>query len=79
MNETRGFSCPFCGSNDLCFGYIGSNIGGSGNAFVPSGMFTLHGFRTRSFVCLACGQVGQFIPRDKLEKLRAKFHEHDES
>jgi hypothetical protein len=75
MSEARSFTCPFCGSGDLCFGYIGR----SGNVFVPSGVFTLDGFRTRSFVCLGCGQVGQFIPRDKLEKLRAKIHSDDES
>ncbi len=75
MTDSRPLVCPLCGASELCFGYIGN----SSNVFVPSGVFTIHGFRTRSFACLSCGHVSQFVPRDKLEKLREKFHEHDEA
>lgn len=63
------FKCLACGSTDLCFGYQGT----AANVFVPSGMFTFHGFKTRSYVCLRCGQMGHFMAKDKLEKLRAKL------
>ena len=63
------FSCTMCGSTELCYGYLGT----AANVFVPSGIFTLHGYKTRSFVCLRCGYLGQFIAKDKLEKLRERI------
>lgn len=76
MSENDHFKCPACGSTELCFGYFGT----SSNVFVPSGIFTFHGYRTRSFVCLKCGHLSQFIPKDKLMKLREKLHtQYDEN
>jgi len=66
---TDKFKCLACGSTDLCFGYQGTAT----NVFVPSGVFTFHGFKTRSYVCLRCGHMGHFMAKDKLEKLRAKL------
>jgi len=66
---TEKFKCLGCGSTDLCFGYQGT----SSNVFVPSGVFTIHGYKTRSYVCLKCGQMGHFMAKDKLEKLREKI------
>lgn len=63
------FKCLSCGSTDLCFGYQGT----AANVFVPSGVFTFHGYRTLSYVCLRCGQMGHFMAKDKLEKLRVKL------
>jgi len=63
------FKCLSCGSTDLCFGYQGTAT----NVFVPTGVFTIHGYKTRSYVCLRCGQMGHFMAKDKLEKLRAKL------
>lgn len=62
------FKCLSCGSTDLCFGYLST-----ANVFVPTGVFTIHGFKTRSYVCLRCGQMGHFMAKDKLEKLKAKL------
>ena len=69
MVTTDKFKCLACGSTDLCFGYQGTAT----NVFVPSGVFTFHGYKTRSYVCLRCGQMGHFMAKDKLEKLRAKL------
>lgn len=69
MAEQVQFKCIACGSTDLCFGYQGT----AANVFVPTGTFTLHGYRSRSYVCLKCGNMSQFIPKDKLEKLKEKF------
>jgi hypothetical protein len=66
---TDKFKCLACGSTDLCFGYQGTAT----NVFVPSGVFTFHGFKTRSYVCLRCGHMGHFMAKDKLEKLSAKL------
>lgn len=66
---TDKFKCLACGSTDLCFGYQGT----AANVFVPSGVFTFHGFKTRSYVCLRCGHMGHFMAKDKLEKLRGKL------
>ncbi len=63
------FKCLNCGSTELCFGYLGT----TSNVFVPTGVFTVHGYRTRSYVCLKCGYMGNYLPKDKLEKLREKF------
>lgn len=68
------FKCMVCGSTELCFGYFGT----AANVFVPTGVFTLHGYRSRAYVCLKCGHLGQFIPKDKLEKLREKFKAREE-
>jgi len=69
MAEQVQFKCIACGSADLCFGYQGT----AANVFVPTGTFTLHGYRSRSYVCLKCGHMSQYIPKDKLEKLKEKF------
>jgi hypothetical protein len=61
--------CSACGGSDIVFGYLG----GTSNIFVPSGVFTMNGFRTRTFVCLKCGHVNQYLSKLKLEKLREKF------
>lgn len=71
MHSKREFNCVACGSKSLCFGYIGT----ASNVFVPSGVFTVHGYRTRSYVCFDCGHVSQFLPKDKLDKLRDKFRD----
>jgi hypothetical protein len=68
------FKCIACGSTELCFGYLGTPA----NVFIPTGVFTLHGFKTRSYVCLRCGQTGNYIPKYKLVKLREKFKAQEE-
>ena len=65
------FTCVACGGKNLCYGYIG--MGGVTNVFVPSGVFRVSGFRTRSFVCLHCGYIGQYLPKNKLDKLKGHF------
>lgn len=62
-------SCVACGSKDLCFGYLGGGI----NFFIPSNIFTVNGFKTRSYVCLNCGFITQYISQDKLEKIKKKM------
>ena len=74
MQSISKFSCTSCGGESLCYGYVGI----SSNVFVPSGVYTVGGFRTRSFVCLNCGYVGQYIPKSKVEKLKQKLREDTE-
>ncbi|MCP4152309.1 MAG: hypothetical protein GY757_31520 [bacterium] len=62
--------CTLCESTEICFGYLGS----AANVFVPTGTFTIHGYRTRAYVCLNCGHLGHYISMDKLEKLRNKLN-----
>jgi hypothetical protein len=69
METMHKLHCVSCGGTNLCFGYLGAMK----NVFVPSGLFTMAGFRTRSFVCLDCGHIGQYIQKDRLKKLRDKF------
>jgi DNA-directed RNA polymerase subunit RPC12/RpoP len=69
MAEQVQFKCIACGSTELCFGYQGT----AANVFVPTGTFTVHGYRSRSYVCLKCGHMSDYIPKDKLEKLKEKF------
>jgi len=64
-------SCISCGSKELCFGYLSGGV----NIFVPSNLFTVYGFKTRSYVCLNCGFITQYIPKDKLNKLKQKMGE----
>jgi hypothetical protein len=71
MQSITKFSCTACGGESLCYGYLGI----SSNVFVPSGVYTVGGFRTRSFVCLNCGYVGQYIPKGKIVKLKQKLRE----
>lgn len=71
MQNIDKFSCVACGGENLCFGYLG--IGGVSNVFVPSGVFSVSGSKTRSYVCLNCGYVGQYIPKNKLERMRDRF------
>jgi len=66
--------CTACGSQRLVFGYTGN----ASNAFVPKNIFVVYGFRVRAFVCLDCGHVGQFISREKLNKLRSRVGEREE-
>ncbi len=66
--------CTACGSQRLVFGYTGN----SSNAFVPSNIFVVYGFRTRSYVCLDCGHVSQFISKEKLDKLKSRIGEREE-
>lgn len=66
--------CTACGSQRLVFGYNGN----ASNVFVPSSVFVIYGFRVRSYVCLDCGHVGQFISKEKLEKLKARVGEREE-
>ena len=73
MKDISNFSCVACGGKNLCFGYLG--IGGVSNVFIPSGVFSVSGSKTRSYVCLNCGYIGQFIPQSKLEKMRDRFME----
>ena len=65
------FNCVACGGKNLCYGYIG--MGGVTNVFVPSGVFRVSGFRTRSYVCMNCGYIGQYLPKSKLDKLKTHF------
>lgn len=76
MDEKILHKCLACDSADLIFGYLG----GTASVFVPSGVFTMYGFKTRTFVCLKCGQVNQYLSKSKLAKLREKFRnpEHGE-
>jgi len=75
MDQNRPYTCLSCGSNKLVFGYMG----GAANVFVPSGIFTMNGFKTRSYTCLDCGQIGHFLPMDKLVRLRERYnHLQDE-
>ena len=69
MSPGYELKCLHCGGTELCFGYQGT----AANVFVPSGTFTFHGYRTRSYVCLKCGQMGQFLTKEKLDKLKDKF------
>ncbi len=69
MKFKREFTCVDCGGKNVCFGYTGS----TSNVFVPSGIFVVHGYRTRSYVCLDCGHISQYIPESGLEKLRLRF------
>jgi len=54
MSEIDKFCCVRCGSENLCYGHLGSTP----NVFIPSGIFTVHGFKTRSYVCTDCGYLG---------------------
>ena len=76
MQNIDKFSCVACGGENLCFGYLG--IGGVSNVFIPSGVFSVSGSKTRSFVCLNCGYVGQYIPQNKLDRMRNRFKEEVE-
>ena len=69
MEEVKRRNCIACGSHRLCFGYLGT----AANSFVPSGIFTIHGFRSRAYVCFDCGHVGQYISKEKMEKLKEKL------
>ena len=69
MDKNRPYSCLACGSTRLVFGYLS----GGGSIFVPSGIFTMNGFRTRTYVCMDCGQVGHFLTLEKVAKLRDKY------
>ena len=71
MSSIDRHICVSCGSKTLIYGYVG--IGGVTGVFVPSGVFRVSGFRTRSYVCLKCGYVGQFLPESKLQKLKVQF------
>ncbi len=64
-------SCVACGGKEVCFGYLGAG----GSTFVPSGVFTMAGYRTRAYVCLHCGAIHEYLPPDKLEALRHKLAE----
>jgi hypothetical protein len=64
-------TCVACGGKEICFGYLGNTP----SVFVPSGIFTISGFRIRSYVCLNCGYLGHYIPKDKLQKLKERFVE----
>jgi DNA-directed RNA polymerase subunit RPC12/RpoP len=63
--------CVSCGSKNLCYGYTGN----TSNVFVPSGIFTISGFRTRAYVCLDCGHISEFLTLDKVEKLKARLRD----
>lgn len=70
LQNNATFKCLSCGSTELCFGYLGTTA----NVFVPTGIFSVHGYRIRSYVCMKCGQMGNYLPKDKLEKLKEKFN-----
>jgi predicted nucleic-acid-binding Zn-ribbon protein len=76
MQNVSKLCCVACGGEKLCFGYLG--IGGVSNVFIPSGVFSVSGSKTRSYVCLNCGYVNQYIPESKLERLRGRFKEEVE-
>lgn len=69
MPNTDSLMCAACGSKDLCFGHVGT----PGNVFVPTGLFTVYGFKIRAYVCLDCGYIGQFLPKDKIGRLKGRF------
>jgi len=64
--------CVACGSKNLCFGTLGTS---ASNVFIPSGIFTVHGYKTRSYTCLDCGYVNQYLPKDRLDKLKEKLRD----
>jgi len=64
-----GFCCLACGGKELCLGYQGT----AASMFIPSNMFTLNGYRIRTYVCLKCGHVGQYMSKDRLQKLRERY------
>ncbi len=69
--ELEKSRCAKCSSQTVCYGYMGSG----GSVFVPSGVFTVNGYRLRSFVCLNCGFVESYVPKYKLEKLKEKLED----
>ena len=69
--DVQKHHCVSCGGTNLIFGYVGPVK----NVFIPSGLFTISGFRTRSFVCLNCGHISQYIPKEGIKKLNDKFHQ----
>lgn len=74
MDIVQQFACIACGGTELCFGELGK----PSNIFIPSGVFTIYGFRTRSYVCLSCGHVNTYVPREKVERLKRKFKEDED-
>lgn len=76
MQNISKLCCVACGGENLCFGYLG--IKGVSNVFIPSGVFSVSGSKTRSYVCLNCGYVNQYMPENKLERLRGRFKEEVE-
>ncbi len=69
MSGYENYKCMHCGSTELAFGYQGT----SSNVFVPSGLFTFHGYKTRSYVCLQCGHLGHYMPKTGLDKLKERL------
>lgn len=72
MLENESRPCNACGSRDLCFGYMGMRA----NSFVPTGIFTSAGYRINSYACLNCGNIGYFLSREKLDKLKQRLKSH---
>ncbi len=69
MSKQTDLKCPSCGNTELCFGYFGNTT----NVFVPTGIFTLHGYKTRSYLCIQCGHLGQFMTQDRVRKIRDRL------
>jgi hypothetical protein len=69
MTTPRKITCVACKGGNICFGYVGT----ASNTFVPSGIFSVGGYRIRSYVCLECGHMGQYLPEDKINKLKEKL------
>ncbi|MCP4213099.1 MAG: hypothetical protein GY765_00515 [bacterium] len=69
MSPISNFKCLHCGSTEMCFGYQGA----AANVFVPNGLFTIHGYKTRAYICLDCGVMGHYMPKDKLERMKQRL------
>lgn len=75
MVQDQGFKCLACGQSEVIFGYLGL---AATNVFVPSGVFNVGGYRTRAYLCVQCGNISQYVPQDRLDKLRERFHQDSE-
>ena len=73
MDKKKVHKCLACESTNIVFGYLG----GTASVFVPSGVFTMYGFKTRTFVCLNCGQVNQYLSKSRLNRLKEKFKNYE--
>ncbi len=67
--QQTSLKCLACGSTELGFG----NLATPANVFIPTGMFTVYGFKSRAYVCLKCGTIGHYLPKDTVEKLKDKL------
>jgi len=72
MLENESRTCNACQGSNLCYGYMGMRA----NSFVPSGIFTSAGYRVQAYACLDCGNIGYFLSREKLDRLKQRLKTH---